>query len=417
MDRELSAEVIARRRKKIIIRILILIALMVVGFITINSLITQSISRADFVSSIAERGPIEATLNATGIVIPGFEQILTSPIPTTVKQVLKNSGDNIVAGQSIICLDKEFIQLSLNNLEDELALQQNQKKQLSFDLERMHIDLKAQYDIKEMQTQFIASQLDRTRELHKIGGETKEGLDRAELNLEIAQRELIQLQSKIDNQNESLKADLKELDLKIKIQNSKIAEISRQMELADVRAEYDGVVTWVNDNLGATVLAGDVIARVANLQSFKIEATISDIHAGRLRVGGAVRVRIKDVDIDGIINGISPAINDGIVTFYVELGDKSHSSLRSNLRVDVFVVTSVTDGVLRVRNGNFFNGKKEQSVFVIKDNTAYRRILDIGENNYDFVELRGDIQEGDEVIVSDMREFSHLAEITIRKEE
>ena len=51
------------------------------------------------------------------------------------------------------------------------------------------------------------------------------------------------------------------------------------------------MLTWVNDNLGTTVQAGDALARVADLSSFRVRATISDSYADQLHAGDPVKVR------------------------------------------------------------------------------------------------------------------------------
>jgi len=40
-------------------------------------------------------------------------------------------------------------------------------------------------------------------------------------------------------------------------------------------------------------------------------------------------------------------------------------------------------------------------------------IVDIGVSNHDFVQIIGDIANGDEVVISDMRRYEHLDEIEI----
>jgi hypothetical protein len=43
------------------------------------SLIKPSVKRAAFETAIVETGPMQATLAATGVVIPEYEQLITSP--------------------------------------------------------------------------------------------------------------------------------------------------------------------------------------------------------------------------------------------------------------------------------------------------------------------------------------------------
>ena len=63
------------------------------------------------------------------------------------------------------------------------------------------------------------------------------------------------------------------------------AQARRLLDLSTTKSDRDGVLTWVLSQEGALVRRGDVIARIADLSSFRVTATVSDVHAGRLRTG------------------------------------------------------------------------------------------------------------------------------------
>ncbi|UCE24640.1 MAG: HlyD family efflux transporter periplasmic adaptor subunit [Candidatus Zixiibacteriota bacterium] len=414
MDRALPQSVVRNVRLKragIIAAVLLVLA---GSAFVLRMVITPTLNRDRFITATAELGSVEATVSASGVIVPEFEEIITSPVKSTVETVLVSSGDSVGAGQTIMCLNKDLLNLTYQQLNDELEIQKNKKAQLGLELQRRQIELQSSYEIKELQTRFIESQTERVKHLFELGSATGEDLDRALLNLDIAKRELEQLDGQIANQEKTLEADLKGLDLQISIQTNRVNEVLRDLELADARAAHDGIVTWVNDNIGSPINPGDVLARVADLSSFRVEARISDIHADKLLVGGAVKVRIGRKDLAGKISSIRPSVEEGVVTFMVALEHKSDRSLRPNLRSDVHVVTSSHDNVVRVENGNFYYGSVDQEVFVVEGDRAHRKIVNIGASNFDYVELQGDIKPGDEVIISDMRDYRHMEVIEIK---
>jgi HlyD family secretion protein len=413
MDRELSAEIVKKNRRRKYTKIAIVPVLLLVALWAFSVLISRSVSRSSIRTAVAEMGPLEATITASGVVVPEFEQAITSPISSRIDTVLLRSGDTVKAGQAILHLNRESIQLAYAKLMNELDLLRNEKDRLDLQLRQKRSELETEFAVKEMQSRFVVSQLDREKQLFAIGGSSKEQLERAELNAAIAQKELEQLAEKLKNQEASLEADRRELDLKTRIQENSIAEIRRQMALAETRSDRDGVVTWVNENIGAAVNPGDVIARVADLSSFRVEAKISDVHAARLVEGGQVRVRINDRDLIGQIATVNPTVQNGVMTFLVALTDKADKSLRPQLRADVFVVTASKPNVLRVKNGPFYDGLMEHKLFVVEGNTAVRREVTLGASNFDYVELSGDIKPGDEIIISDMKSYLNMSEVSI----
>ena len=166
----------------------------------------------------------------------------------------------------------------------------------------------------------------------------------------------------------------------------------------------------MNDALGTTVQAGDPLARVADLTRFRVRATISDAYADALRPADPVIVRINDQDLRGTISTISPAVDKGTVTFYATLVEDHHPALRPNLRADVFVVTNI----VRVKNGPFYQGGKEQPVFVVSNGRAVRRTVQFGDSNFDYVQIIGGLRPGEEIIVSDMKDHLDTPELTIQ---
>ena len=414
MDRHLPQGVVRRQRiKRWLIWSSIPIGIVIVLFL-LRVMLQASVDRADIETSIVEVGPIEATVSARGVVVPEYEQVLTAPVTSTITHLYLNSGDTVEPGQPILKLDTDVLELRQTRLNDEIALQENQREQLNLELQRREIDLSAQYDVKELQTRYVRAQLERTRHLHELGGTTDEELARAQLNLEISLREKKQLSQSIENQKASLQAELDGLDLQIRIMRGDLTELQRELRLAEPTADRSGVITWINDELGTQVNSGEALVRVADLSSYRIEAEISDIHAGRLGVGGKVGIRLGDHRLRGKVSAVRPAVEGGIMTFIVSVDDSKHPALRPNLRADVYVVTSYEENVLRVKNGPFCTGAVDQAVFVINGEEAVRRSVDIGISNYDYIELKGDIAPGDEVIISDTRDYRHRQTIQLK---
>ncbi len=101
----------------------------------------------------------------------------------------------------------------------------------------------------------------------------------------------------------------------------------RQLELATTRSSTAGVLTWVVPREGSTVARGEVIARIADLDAFRVEAQISDVHSSRLRAGQAVRVRAAGQPLAGRLAQIDPTIESGAIKFTVDLAEPRNAGL------------------------------------------------------------------------------------------
>ncbi|MBF9254521.1 efflux RND transporter periplasmic adaptor subunit [Pontibacter sp. 172403-2] len=414
MDRELSASAKQAHKRKRIWQtgiILVLIAVAVFGF---KRLITPSLSRAEIRTAEVERGPVAATLTASGVVVPEHELAITSPIQARIEQVVHHTGDKVQTGDQILLLDKAFTQLAYEKLKDEAELNEHKRVQLRLQLQKKLNALISELAIKRMQVKSLQAQLGDEQYLLKIGGGTQERVKQAELNLKIAQQELAQIEQDMTTERQLLKADEQELRFTMAIQSRSIEELERKMEQAEVRADRPGVITWVNSETGSNVNAGDVIARLADLSSYKVQAVMSDAFAGQLQTGAQATVRINETDLSGTIITVDPTVTNGTITFYVALDEDNNQLLRPNLRVDVYVTTATKPNTLRVKNGPYFSGNTNNQVFIVRQDELVRVPAQVGVSNTDYVELENGVQPGDEVVISDMQDYAHMPKVDLK---
>ena len=131
----------------------------------------------------------------------------------------------------------------------------------------------------------------------------------------------------------------------------------------------------------------------------------SDSYSDRVRVGGDVILRIGKEQLTGTITTVTPLSQSGAITFTVLPDDMSHPRLRSGLKTEVFVITSIKDDVLRIRNGTFYSGPGNYTLFVLKDGMLQSREVRLGECNYDYIEVISGLEVGEQVVVSDMTKY------------
>jgi len=415
MDRALSDAIKQKRKRGIILKITFSLIIVIIILLSLQYFIQPSIQKEDFYTAVTETGNVQASVSASGTVLPEFEEIKTSPIQSTIKRIHHNTGDNVESSDSILSLDTKNTILTLEKLKDQLALRENSVNQLKLQLEKSLIDLKTQYQIKKLRVESMAADLKEAKYLNKIGGGTKEKIEKADLNLNIAKLELNQIKATIANKEKSMKVDMKGLNYEINIQKKNVRELSEKLDEATITADKEGVITWIYNQIGQTVNIGQELVKIANLHSYKVEGTISDRHAAKLRNGGKIIIRINnDADINGEIVSISPSVQNHIIEFQAKLDTKNHPLLRPNLKVDVFVQTVLKENAIRVKNGAFYRGGAKQKVFAVKDNMLIRRDVEFGHSNFDYVEIVKGLAEGEKIVTSDMSDYENRDKIKIK---
>jgi HlyD family secretion protein len=377
-------------------------------------LLRASVKRSQLRTAIVDVGPVDASISATGNVVPEVEQVISSPVDARVVKILKRAGAEVREGDPLLQLDVSQSVLALGKLDQDLAIKSNQRARAKLQLENTLSEIQSQVEVKKLQLESARLEHQRNRQLFKEGLISEELLNRSEVAERQAGIELARLEESRRNAQAANNAELEGLAL----ESAKLAkdrnEASRVLDLATTRADRSGVLTWSLTEEGITIPRGSVVARLADLTSFRVDASVSDSYASRLGTGQPVQVRIDDTVLPGHISEVLPAVQNGVVAVRIALDDKSNPLLRPNLRVEVFIQTDHRDTALRVRKGVSTSGEGVQQVFVIRGSRAERTRVRFGIASFDFVEVAEGLREGDEVVVSDMTDYLHLSSIRVR---
>ena len=414
MDRPVDSAV---RRRTLIRRVAVpASALLVValGFSWGIDWLRPAVARSRVRTARVDVGPIEATITAAGVVVPEVEQVLSSPIDARVVRILRRAGAAVKTGDAVLELDTLPQQLAVNRLRQQMALEENQQARTRLDLEARLNDLEGQRRVKQLQLESFRSRLERIRQLHRDGLVSNEDLQQSELAVSQAEVELSRIEGEQRAARAATATALEGLRMELTTARDEAAEAERLLRLAALRAERPGVVTWTLTEEGGSIRRGEVVARIADLTTFRVDATLSDVHARRVAVGQPVEVRVGDDPLQGTVSNVLPKVENGVMTIQVALANSRSPLLRSNLRVDVLIITDRKPRTLRLARGPFADGAGAREVFVVRGDRAVKTPIELGLSSYEQFEVVRGLAEGDEVIVSDMRDYLHLREVRLR---
>ncbi|GAA4335400.1 efflux RND transporter periplasmic adaptor subunit [Flaviaesturariibacter amylovorans] len=414
MDKLIAPEVIGRRKKKRWLYAALIAGVLVAAAASLRFALDSSLSRNKITTAVVESGDIENTLTASGQMLPEFEQVITSAIPASIRQVLLDAGTAVQPGQAVLELDKAAAQAEYGKLQLALASKRNSIQKLRLELEKSFYDVRSNNDIKGLRISHLQAAVEDARRLLKAGGGTREDVEKAELELKVAGLEKKQLENDVRSRQQTMQMEIRESELSAAAQEGDLRELERKLQLARVVATRPGVITWVNKNIGASVQPGEALVRIADLESFKVAGSISDNYLGQLHNGMSAIVMINEKSFRGTVTNINPSVQNGVIAFEVQLNERKDPLYRPNMKVDVHLVTDKRAGVLKVANGPAFRGGSQQDVFVLQNGKAVRRSVGIGLSNFDYVELRSGVRAGETIITSDMSGYKNVNEITIK---
>lgn len=413
MDRLIEPEVRRRRLvRRIAAAVLATFAVLFLVAATVNWL-RPSVRRRDIQTARVEIGVVDASLAASGTVVPAFEQAISSPVEARVMRVGHRAGDLLRRGDEILTLDTSATRLDVERLADRVRQRESALAELRLKVDDAIASLSSQIEQKKLDGDILRLKAEQNQRMHAEGIVGKQEKLLAETALKKGEIELAQLQSALARERRSGEAQLSASASELSTARRELTESQHQLDLAMTRADRDGVLTWVIPEVGTMVRRGDVVARVADLSAYRVLASISDIHASHIAAGMPVKVKVDDATmLDGAISSVDPRIDNGAMKFYVDLDGGTHPKLRNNLRVDVLVVTGRHERALRVRRGSLGQSDHED-VFVVRGDRLVRVPVRWGLTGEQEIEVGSGLAAGDEVVTSNMSDYAGVGTLRL----
>ena len=413
MDREISKEVRRRERMKFWTKwgsaLLILILLVSVLF----RYLQPSLKITDLSLSTVDVGSIDISIGASGKVVPAFEEIINSPINSRILEVYKKGGDSVDVGTPILRLDLLSAETDYENQLNEVRMNELKLEQLRIQNKSKLSEMEMQLKVSRMELNRKAVELRNEQYLDSLGAGTADKVRQVELDYNVSKLKLEEDEQKFIHEAAVGEADFKVKELELSIARKTLAEARQTLEDAQIRAPRKAILTFVNNEIGAQVAQGEKVAVVSDLSHFKIEGEIADTYGDRIAAGSRAVIKIGSEKLPGIVSDLTPLSKNGVISFSVRLDKDNHRRLRSGLKTDVYILTAVKDSVLRIQNGSYYVGPGKYELFVRQGNELVRREVQLGDSNYEQVEVLSGLQLGEAVVISDMGDYKNKRKIKL----
>lgn len=415
MDREIPKEVRDKERRNRIIKYAVAVGAVVVVIAVVMSLMRSSVNRKDIVLATVDRGTIESSVSASGKVAPAFEEVINSPISTRIVEVYRKAGDSVDVGTPLLRLDLQSTETELNKLLDQSQMKQYEIEQMKLNNNTRLSDLAMNVKVKAMAVSRMEVELRNERYLDSLGSGTGDKVRQVELAYNTGKLELEQLRQQLENERQVRDADLRVKELELNIHNKNLAEMRRTLSEAQVQSPRKATLTYINNQVGQQIGAGEQIAIISDLSHFKVDGEIADSYGDRVSVGSHAIVKIGREKLDGTVSNVTPLSRNGVIAFSIQLDDDSHARLRSGLKTDVYVMCDVIEDVVRIANGSYYMGKGDYDLFVVTGgNELVKRKVRLGDSNFEFVEVVSGLEPGDQVVVSDMSDYKNSNKLKLK---
>lgn len=397
---------------------LILIILVSIGLSRLEPA-APSVDRRTLWIDTVKRGSMLRQVRGVGNLVSEDVLVVPATVGGRVVRILVEPGTVVDANTVILELTNPELELQWLSAQSELnsakARLDAQKTQLQDQLLGMEANraqmeanlreyrLRAQVDKKQYEEDLIS---ELQFELSQARVEEQEKL------LEINKKRLAMFR------DSTSPAQLAEFEASLRQAESLFNLRTSQIDSLSVRAGTAGVLASVRDKieLGQSVLAGTILARITNPKRLKAQLRIPEVQARDVRISLSSEIDTYNGTVSGVVSRIDPTVMEGNVTVDITLNGDLPEGARPDLSVVGTIEIERLNDIIYVGRPVFASSQSTVELFKLVEEGKYavRSRVQLGRSSVSTIEVVEGLTPGDEIILSDMSQWDEHDKIRLK---
>ena len=197
---------------------------------------------------------------------------------------------------------------------------------------------------------------------------------------------------------------------------SHLESTKRKLENSILCAPVDSRLISLGSEPGQTRPAGVSIARMDELDGFKVRCTMKENYINRVAVGQTAKCTHAGAEYELVITGIRPEVKGGGFDVEMEFTSTESDKIKQGQNLRIVLEFGSPAEALLLRRGGFYQSTGGHWVFVL-DRTgsfAVRRGIKIGRQNADVLEVLEGLEPGEMIITSSYDNFGNAEKIVLK---
>ena len=363
---------------------------------------TLRVDKDTITVSTAVKGEFNDYIRISGRVQPMTTIQLSPQEGGIVEQILIEEGSRVKAGDAILILNNDNLDLQILNSEAELAEKENILRNTQIQMEQQKLDVRQ--NVLEYGTQ--VDRLKRAYEQQKALYEdkliAKEDYLKAEEDYRLALQkyDLIRERSKQDSLYRGTQIDRMEESLENMQLN--MSMIRKRKSNLIVRAPIDGELGLLDVVLGQSIASGTKIGQINSVGTYKVEAQIDEHYIDRVVDGLEATFERQGETYSTVIRKVYPEVRDGKFKADFKFDGEQPDNIRSGQTYYLNLQLGQPEEAVIIPRGTFYQKTGGKWIYVVnKDgNKAVKREIRIGRQNPQYYEVLEGLEPGERVITS-----------------
>src|SRR5437762_8289215 len=395
------------------------IAVLAVGAITLGlsrlKPAAPGVERATVLVDTVKRGSMVRDVRGQGTLVPEDIRWIPATTQGRVDRILLRPGTAVTASSIILDLSNPQLEqelhdaeLKLNGAEASLANLRVQAQNEALAQEAATANIEAEY-------KKAALQVEANDQLAKKGLVPDMTLKQSKLDADQLSARYAIAKKQLASYEESIAARLNVQQSEVEQARAAVRLKRQQVDDLHVRAGFTGVLQVVPVEVGQQVAPGANLARVADPSRVKAERKVPERAAKDSQPGQTASIDTRIGIVAGKVVRMDPSVQNGTVTVDVVMTEAMLKGARPDLSVDGTIELERLSDVLYVGRPAYGQDHSAVGLFKVQpDGTATRVKVTLGAMSVNAAEIRGGLNIGDQVILSDMSNWDAFDRIRLQ---
>lgn len=352
--------------------------------------------------SSAVKGEFNDYIRISGRVQPMTTIQLSPQEGGIVEKILIEEGSPVKAGDAILILNNDNLDLQILNSEAELAEKENILRNTQIQMEQQKLDVRQNVLEYGMQVDRLRRAYEQQKALYEDKLIAKEEYLKAEEDYRLAKQkyDLMAERSKQDSLYRGTQIDRMEESLENMQLN--MSMIRRRKSNLIVKAPIDGELGLLDVVLGQSIAAGTKIGQINSVGTYKVEAQIDEHYIDRVIAGLEATFERQGETYSTVIRKVYPEVRDGKFKADFKFGGEQPDNIRAGQTYYLNLQLGQPEEAVIIPRGTFYQKTGGKWIYVVnKEGTkAVKREIRIGRQNPQYYEVLEGLEPGEKVITS-----------------
>ena len=319
-----------------------------------------------------------------------------------VERKYLDGGEMVAKGDTIL-------KLANNNLVQNFIREETQAFILVNNLESTKLSLERnKFELKRRLTT-LDYDIDAAKDAYERGGKLREENVISEqefLNLKRAYDRLVtNRQIEIESQafdTKSTEAQIRQTYETLERTRKNLVMIKGNLDNLYIKAPIGGSLSSVNVEIGESIMPGQNIGQIDDLDAFKVRATIDEHYIARIYEGLEGTFDFAGETHQLKIYKIYPEVINGLFSVDLKFENELPADIRRGQTLQIKLQLSENIEAVQIPRGSFYQTTGGNWIFVVDESGSYatRRNIRLGRQNPRFYEVIEGLQPGEKVVVS-----------------